>query len=199
MILGIFIEPNYLLKKYIINWKKKFGKLNHKFKYVKHPPHLTILTINLENRKYEIQKIINNIKILKLEKFIIQASSKKIFFNDIITGGDTIVIDVKKNKNLLNMQKNIADKLIFLNKPSHKEKYFSNIHNLNYKKYGYPYIGKIWSPHFTICSLNKNFKNKELVNDFMNEKILFNFKLNKISIWEIKKDDHKKIKDIYFK
>ena len=191
MILGIFIEPNNLLKKYIINWKNKFRKLNHKLKYVKHPPHLTILTINLENRKYEIQRIINNIKILKLEKFIIQASSKKIFFNDIITGGDTIVIDVKKNKNLLNMQKNIADELIFLNKPSYKEKYFSNIHNLNYKKYGYPYIGKIWSPHFTICSLNKNFKNKEIVNEFMNEKILFNFKLNKISVWEIKKDDHK--------
>ena len=67
------------IEKYIINWKNKFRKLNHKLKYVKHPPHLTILTINLENRKYEIQRIINNIKILKLEKFIIQASSKKYF------------------------------------------------------------------------------------------------------------------------
>lgn len=199
MILGIFIEPNQLLKRYIIKWKNKFNKINSKLKYLNHPPHLTLITINIGNRKYDIEKIIYSIKILKLEKFVIEAFSKKIFYDDFNTGGDTIVIDVKKSKNLLNLQKKIAKNLMYLNKSSIKKKYFNNIHNINYKKYGYPYIGKLWSPHYTICSLNKKFKKKEMVKEFVNENIFFNFKVNKISIWEINKDDHKKITSINLK
>ena len=47
--LGIFIEPEGKLKKFIIRWKYKIRKNYTNTNYVNHPTHSTIYTANLKN------------------------------------------------------------------------------------------------------------------------------------------------------
>ena len=69
--------------------------------------------------------------------------------------------------------------------------------NKNSLNYGFPFVGKIWIPHLTVSSISlSSDKNKmsKLIEDFLSQKI-HNKKINvnKISIWKINGDKHKKI------
>ena len=66
------------------------------------------------------------------------------------------------------------------------------------KKYGSPFIGSHWLPHFTISSL-KTTKKHFIIKKFLNNKNKFKFAINKITLWEIHKEDHNLIKTAYLK
>ena len=73
---------------------------------------------------------------------------------------------------------------------NHKNKRF----NINYKKYGFPFIGNDWIPHVTIASIKKQSKKNILMNRFLKEKIKNKtLPVEFISIWKITGDNHKKI------
>ena len=72
--------------------------------------------------------------------------------------------------------------------------------NIQYVKYGYPFIGNNWLPHMTILSVSKQHQNNKIIKKFLNQKkINFIQKVNKVSIWSIDNERHTKIKDIITK
>ena len=193
--LAIFIEPKFSLKKFIINWKSKLKKYP-KSKFIYHPPHSTIFIADFKNLK-EVEKemfeISNN-----FEPFKIIVDKTDIFLNDSLTNKDTIFLNIKKNKKLIDLQKKIANKLksnVKINKNlKFKNKNFQNSH----LKYGFPFVGSHWKPHFTVGSI-KNFKKKKEFKLFIEQKINFKNIINRLSLWEVKKNNHKKIKKFRLK
>jgi 2'-5' RNA ligase len=195
--IGIFIEPNGKLKKYINNWKKKINKNFIKTKLTSHPPHSTIYYANLTNNK----NIINNLKriLKKIDSFKIIINKTDIFYDDKLAGGDTLYLSIKKNTKLFHIQKKIADELKFHIKTSSYKNKNINLKNKvlmkSQKKYGYPFVGDHWMPHFTISSI-KNKRNSPEFKQFIDEKIRFINKINSISVWKISGNRHVLIKKL---
>ena len=64
----------------------------------------------------------------------------------------------------------------------------------NYKKYGYPFINSNWKPHFTIASISLKKNQNDFIKKFKKIKLTKRkIYLNKIYLYEIKKDQHKLI------
>ena len=192
--IGIFLEPNKQLKKIIIKWKKNLKKKNIKGKFINHPPHSTIFIANIRNKKklfLVLEKTIADFK-----KFKITINKTSVFKSDLFTGGDTIYLNIKKNKKLLLLQKKIANKLrTLVNEKSKNMKFKNKLLDNSQKKYGFPFVGNHWKPHFTVASV-KNFIEMNDYKIFRKLKINLKNEINKIVIWRIIGNNHIKLKEI---
>ena len=197
--IGIFIEPSGILKKNIKIYKNKIKKNLINSTYSNHPPHSTIYFSSLrydakleKKLKYEINRI---------NSFKIKINKVNVFKKDISTGKNTYFFSIIKNKYLNKLQKNIVSiTKPNLNKSFLKRKINYNNKNFdyNFKKYGYPFIGKYWKPHFTIASCELERKEMDL-KKFLPKKNKYVMLVKYISIWKIHKDKHSLIKKIKLK
>jgi 2'-5' RNA ligase len=200
MKIAILIELDKNTKKEIINWKKKFKNSFRKIKYIDDTPHLTLIVSQVRKDKKKIEELNNFIK-KQINKFDIIFQNSNAFYNDKLTGGDTFFVNVKKSKELKQTQLKIVNfistnfQLINLTKISNLNKK----ENLNYKKYGFPYVCENWIPHVSIgCILDKKKNNNELINNFLHYKFYQKIKVNCISINMVLKSKLKLIKKIKF-
>lgn len=197
--IGIFIEPNYEIYKFINKWKLRIKKRKIKTKFINHPPHSTIYLANLRDHK----KIFLSVKMVaqNFKNFSITLNKTGVFVNDKLTGADTIYLNIKKNKNLFLLQKELAKKLKFFIKGDIKKKmkveFIDKRLNNSQKKFGFPFVGSHWVPHFTIGSIKDYVKTSEY-KEFKNLKINFQNKIDKVSIWKISGEKHFKLKEFKF-
>jgi 2'-5' RNA ligase len=191
--IGIFIEPNKELKAYINKWKKKINKKFIKSKLTSHPPHSTIYYANLIKDKNILKVLEATLK--TVNSFKISVNKTLIFYDDALTGGDTMCLLVNKNDKLFQIQKKIAENLkFFIKKNSNSNLKFTNkALSTSVKKYGYPFVGKHWLPHFTISSII-NKRNTSEFKQFVEEKVKFTNNINYISAWKITGNKHILIK-----
>ena len=196
MKIGIFIEPPKNKFNYLSKWKKIIKKKLGNQKYLSHPIHATIAVFDINKKINEdFYKSLKN-KMSLYNKFRINITKPSIFYNDIISGGDTLFFGIRKNRKLISFQKKILVHFKKINKEIKKDNFFKNKkYQLNYEKFGFPFVGKDWIPHFTIASVkttlsikNEIYKNFLLEKDFKKE-----LDVKYFSIWEIDKDRHKKI------
>lgn len=202
MKIGIFIEPPKKKFAYLSKWKKTIKKKFGNQKYLSHPLHITVAVFDIKKKIKKDFYLTLKKEMSLYNKFKIHVTKTSIFYNDPLTDGDTLFFNIKKNKKIIVFQRKILnhfnkiDKNIFRNIVFKNKKYQSN-----YEKFGFPFVGKDWIPHFTIASINSKLKNiKEIYKDFLLEKN-FNKQLEvkNFSIWEINKDKHKKILKIKLK
>ena len=195
MKIAIFIEPNYKLNNNILYWKKKIKEKIGNQIYLKHPPHMTLFTLNT---KRLTDKSILSIKKLVKEHTSFELFIKKpsIFFNDPLTKGQTLHYSLKANGKLKILQKKLLNlcKNLIINRL--KKNKLKGLMKANFTKYGYPFYGNSWNPHFSIASINQN-KNSEIVKNFLKKNIDIKFTVKKISLWYIKGDKHKKLKSFH--
>ena len=107
--LAIFIEPEGKLKSFIRKWKFKIKKKKIKTEYINHPPHSTIYVSNFINEKKVIESVRNITT--KFNSFEIQINKTDFFFNDGFTNKDTFFLNIKKNKKIYKLQRNLANNL----------------------------------------------------------------------------------------
>ncbi len=191
--LGIFLEPEGKLKNFITKWKIRIKKKNFKTEYINHPPHSTIYVSNFINKKKVIEKIKNITD--KFSSFKIQIDKTDLFLNDKFTRKDTIYLNIKKNKKIFKLQKHLANNLKSLVKKDKSKisKFFNKKMKKSMIKYGFPFVGSHWKPHFTIGSI-KNFKKHFDYQSFKKTKIFYEQDVKTISLWKIQKNSHKRIK-----
>ena len=159
--IGVFIEPEKSLKKFIIKWKNII-KLDFKNqKYVDHPPHLSLYVGCLKLNDALIGEISK--KIQNFGEIELKINKSDFFFNDVYTKKDTIFLKVRKNKKLALLQLQISNicKKHLIYKRKKKIKFSDDVLNRSYLKYGFPFVGSHWIPHFTIASIN-NLKKKKI-------------------------------------
>lgn len=196
--LAIFLEPKGSLRNFIVRWKSKIMRKNLETEYIKHPPHCTIYVSNLINQQKVIKEIFNVTN--EFKSFTVKINKTGIFLNDKFTGKDTIYLNIKKNKNIYVLQKKLANRLkgFSKNKNFKQHKFFNKQMKKNFVKYGFPFVGSHWKPHFTIGSIKK-FKNDIDYLIFKKKKVSFELEVKSLSLWKISKKKHKKLKDFYLK
>lgn len=202
MKIGIFIEPQKNKSKLLYNWKKIIKKNFGKQKYLTHPLHTTVAVFKLKS-KINDNFYLSLKKEMKLfAKFKISITKPNIFYNDVLTGGDTLFFGIKKNSKLILFQKEILKHFRQIDHKIIRDDFFKNKKfQSNYKNFGFPFIGHDWIPHFTIASVKTSSKEKnQLFKNFLKEKNFnINMEVKYFSVWEIKKDKHKKIFQIRLK
>ena len=191
--IGIFIEPNKKLKTYINKWKKKINEKFIRSKLTSHPPHSTIYYADLVNDK-DVLKVLETIS-KSISSFKISINKTLVFYDDKLTGGDTMCLRINKENKLFQIQKKIAKNLkFFIKKNSNKNSKLTNKALVKSMKiYGYPFVGSHWLPHFTIGSI-KNKRNSSEFKKFIEEKVKFKNNINYISAWQISGNRHILIK-----
>jgi 2'-5' RNA ligase len=198
--IGIFIEPQKELKHYIEKWKENVQQSFNHSKLTSHPSHSTIYYSDISFNKDTLKELSEILK--KIKPFKIIANKNDVFSDDKLAGGDTIYIAIRKNRKLHKLQEQIAEKLkLFLNKKKLTKKNVilkNKILLKSFKKYGYPFVGNHWKPHFTISSV-KNGNNSDTFKNFIKEKIKFENRVEYISVWRISGNQHNLIKKIRLK
>tara|TARA_Y100001980_G_C14550444_1_gene332969 strand:+ start:722 stop:1321 length:600 start_codon:yes stop_codon:yes gene_type:complete len=187
--LGVFILPDEKLNAKIIQWKNLVVRELNDQPYTNHPPHLTIIYSEIEDK----EATINEIKeyLCSLKSFYLTVNKNNVFWDDLSTSGHTITYNIKKNVYLNNIQLKLSlifskyKKHIIIPKSfrSHKHLYDS------YVNYGFPFVGRHWIPHFTISSLRVE-KNNMIIKKFLLDKLDISIKVNKISVWDINGSQH---------
>ena len=186
--LGIFLLPDTKLKKLINNNKIQIIRIFGNQKYVSHLPHCTICVLDVSEKIMKVKKLKRAINIKPKKKLLVKKPD--VFYNDPITGGDTIFYKINKIKCLSRLQ-------IFLLKAFHpflikrKKKFKNLLMRRNFKTYGYPFVNKNWKPHFSIASIGKSKFKKKFILDFLkNRKRLPIQKLEKVYFFKINEDKH---------
>jgi 2'-5' RNA ligase len=194
--LGVLYIPEEDLINDVNSLKKFFKEKTDKSMYLNHLVHSTIYVLNIEPNR--LNYLIEEFESLKkvLSPLNAEITNWRVFENDILTNLNTLCLEIEKNKDLKVLQEKVVKSLF---------KFHSKKMNNNFKggfkdsndKYGYPFIGNHWTPHFTIGSLeihvNKISKYSEGLFNFPKE-----FKINNLCLFEIKEDSHLLIKKIEF-
>ena len=189
--IAAFIEFDKKITRKILNQKKIVKKKFGNQIYLNHPVHLTLFTLNVKNID-KLKKIyINELKI-KSKPFTINVTKPGIFYNDPLTGGHTIFYHIKKNDKINKIQlrhlRKINKNLNILKKNMNLFK--NNILKNNYKKYGFPFAGKIWMPHITIASIKNITNNNNYIKYFLSTKTNLKCLVSEIKFYKIVKDRH---------
>ena len=161
MKIGIFVEPPKNRSNFLYHWKRLIKKNFGNQKYLTHPLHTTIAVFKLKKRiKNDFYLSLKN-EMKLFTKFKISITKSNIFYNDELTGGDTLFFSIKKDPKLIRFQKKILKHFNQIDQNICRDDFFKNKNfQSNYKKFGFPFVGQDWIPHFTIASVKSSFKKK---------------------------------------
>lgn len=198
MSLAVFIIPDSSISQKIIKWKNIVIESKVDQTYAAHPPHLTLININVNRYRKAIRAIEQLVD--TVSSFDITIDRKDIFYDDIFTGGHTSFYGIRKNSNLNALQLSLANVLkVYKNEDKPPEKIIKDRRLYDsYLKYGFPFIGEHWIPHFSIASL-KIEKSDIFFQKFLSNQNIYKIYIKQISVWHVSEDIHTLIKNIDLK
>ncbi len=176
------IKPNKEITNLVNFWKKKIKNYHKNTVYLLDIPHLTLFTAEVKN----IKSVIDRVKLIirNLDPITLQLNNTFCFKNDLLTGGNTIMFKILKNSKLFDMQYKIANSVKNYVIDKKKIKNFKGENLKSFRKYGFPYIGKHWIPHITICSIiGKN--DNRIIKKFLKIKINKRFMFSEVFIYKV--------------
>jgi hypothetical protein len=183
----VFFKPKNNILNTIIKYKNVNKHLEEIENYFNHPPHLTFY---LFQSAINEEKIISKFKNLRFKKLSIDFDGWKIFENDQNSNKDTVVLSFKTNEEIKKLQMSIVNSLnsFRTSKISYNNKW-GGLYKESYLKWGYPFIGSHWIPHFTIGSFSQ--KNKFYLNELISKKNHFsNVLIEELFLCRVNKNEH---------
>ena len=194
--LGVFYSPENDLRNNIEFIKTYFGSKSKINKYLDHLVHSSLYVFNTE--LIEINEIIKEFENLKITLIPITSKITKwiVFGDDILTGLNTLCLEVELTNELKNLQYNIVNTLFKFHSNEFQNSFEGDL-KISNDKYGYPFVGEHWIPHFTIGSME--IETKKILE---HSDGLFQFPkdivINNLSLYKIEGDSHSLIKKIRF-
>jgi len=186
---GIFWIPNEELNQFVESWKNRFRKVEPDAVFLKHPVHSTIFLFNAHEQ--DQSQIISRIKNIKIDFLV---DSWKIFYNDLVTGGDTLSVGLIPNSLAFQFQKDLSESLLdFIKTPLFYNNTWEGQYKESYDRYGFPFVGSHWVPHLTIASFKK--EGKKLIDEIKTTPINLNIKESggSLALFKILGDSHQLI------
>lgn len=186
---GIFWIPNEELNQYVESWKNRFRKIEPDAFFLNHPVHSTIFLFNANEQ--DQSQIISRIKNVKIDFLV---DSWKIFYNDLVTGGDTLSVGLIPNSLAFQFQQDLSESLLdFIKTPLFYNNTWEGKYKESYDRYGFPFVGSHWIPHLTIASVKK--EGKKLIDEIKTTPINLNLKESggSLALFKILGDSHQLI------
>jgi broad specificity phosphatase PhoE len=186
---GIFWIPNEELNQFVESWKNRFRKVEPDAFFLNHPVHSTIFLFNAHEQ--DQSQIISRIKNVKID-FLVDAW--KIFYNDLVTGGDTLSVGLIPNAVAFQFQQDLSVSLLdFIKTPLFYNYTWEGKYKESYDRYGFPFVGNHWIPHLTIASVKK--EGKKLIDEIKTTPINSNLKEcgGSLALFKILGDSHQLI------
>ena len=186
---GIFWIPNKELNQYVELWKNRFRKIEPDAFFLNHPVHSTIFLFNAQEQ--DQSQIISRIKNIKIT-FVVD--SWKIFYNDLVTRGDTLSVGLVPNDLAFEFQQDLSESLLdFIKTPLFYDNIWEGKYKESYDRYGFPFVGSHWIPHLTIASVKK--EGKKLIDEIKTTTINLNLKESggSLALFKILGDSHQLI------
>ena len=186
---GIFWIPNEELNQYVESWKNRFRKIEPDAFFLNHPVHSTIFLFNAHEQ--DQSQIISRIKNVKIDFLV---DSWKIFYNDLVTGGDTLSVGLIPNSLAFQFQQDLSVSLLdFIKIPLFYNNIWEGKYKESYDRYGFPFVGSHWIPHLTIASV-KN-EGKKLIDEIKTTPVNLNLKESggSLALFKILGDSHQLI------
>ena len=194
--LGVFFQPEDDLINDIESLKMFFMGKSDKNKYLDHIVHSTIYVLEVD--VYKLNDLISEFESLRSILYPISSKINKwrIFEDDILTGLNTLCLEIKLTKDLKLLQNTVVRALCKFHSKK-MENNFKGEQKHSNNKYGYPFVGNHWIPHITVGSLNIN---PQKILDYSDGLFSFsrNIKINNLCLYRIEKDSHELIKKIEF-
>ena len=194
--LAVFYCVDGVLRTNVESIKSFFNGVSEQNKYLNHLAHSTLYVFETEP-----EKINDVIEIFEsLQKVILPVSSHitkwRVFERDILTGLNTLCLEIELTKGLKLLQKNVVQYLCKFYSRKMKNSFDGEFKSSN-DKYGYPFVGDHWIPHITIGSLDISEKK---ITDFSKGMINFpiEIEINNLGLYQINTDSHTLIKRIEF-
>ena len=190
--IAAFIKFNKKIEKKVLTQKKSVSKIFGNQVYLDHPVHLTLFTLYIKKIS-DLKYVYKNLKTKKKNNPIkIKITSTGVFLNDPLTKGHTLFFNLRKNTFLNTIQINhlkIINKKIKVIKKGIK--IFKNPKfKKNYRKFGFPFAGKIWVPHITVASIRKIKSDHLFIKNFLKIKVDLKDLIKSIEFYKISKNKH---------
>ena len=197
MSLAIFLLPTGDFRDEIIRWKERVEHQISGQPYTLHPPHMTVLNMEVENEKDGVAIVSAFANFNKSIQILINRND--VFWNDTSTGGHTLFFGIEKNDDLFILQKLLAKALQKVKRDAPPPDYLLGNKQFleSFDKYGFPFVGNHWIPHFSISSVKAE-KEHPIIVDFLSTTKKYHFIASQISIWRVDKDEHTLLEEINF-
>lgn len=190
---GVLWQPGKNVTHFIEYWKSCIRLVEPDAIYLEHPVHSTLFLLmanmNEENKLMEsIREICD-----RYTPFYIKFSGWHVFYNDAATGGDTLVLKIKPDQFLLEIQNIIVTKLSI---HRHGDIYYGTNWQGEYlqsmKLWGFPFVGSHWVPHISIASVRNG--GKTIINSaIVSKNIPCADLFDSLSLYKIAGEEHIRI------
>lgn len=193
---AIFIEPQGSLRASLIERKKMLELAMPGQAYTSHPPHSTLLFGEYGPPEIWTEKL--RAAVEPLPAFRLSTDAWQQFPNDLqAAGGHTVAYRVKLSPELLRLQLTIAEAVAPFRKnlsvphPLADREPFAT--SLN--RFGFPFVGPHWIPHFTIGSPRVP-ANDPLLSTLMAGSAVHETPVGTIAIWRVTADHHERLTEL---
>ena len=187
---AVFIEPEGELRNNILKWKKMVEAKFPNQSYCSHPPHSTLIYVNIKQEEMALVAVGKALVGLPaLNNKIVEAG---VFWNDSATGGGhTLYWKIQSNQILFDLQRQVAESLHPFISNNLEPKFVKKLPLLknSFDRYGFPFIGNHWIPHMTIASLQTR-RDHPLIEEFLKQTGKYGMDVNEVSCWRVENDQH---------
>ena len=187
---AVFLEPQEELSLAIQAWKKRIDLYLPDQPYCSHPPHCTLINVEVSDEQVACLKIKKIFE--ETDSFKVEVDQVGIFWEDMATGGGhTLHLKIKPEPEIFSLQLKIAEILRPLVPLNQISDYIYNDSMLkeSYKSYGFPFVGMHWVPHFSIASLITD-RIHPIITEFLEWKPSYTMMGFDASCWRIDGDQH---------
>lgn len=193
---AIFIEPSGPLRTSLMERKATLEQAMPGQPYTRHPPHSTLLFGDYGSPEVWIENL--RAAVQSLPAFVLATDAWQEFPNDLqADGGHTVAYRVKLSSDLLRLQRTSADvvapfrKLPPIPHPlADREPFASSL-----LRFGFPFVGAHWIPHFTIGSPRVP-ANDPLLLSLMAGSPAHEEQIKCVSVWRVMADRHERLTEL---
>lgn len=193
---AIFVEPTGALRSRINEMKDRVRAILPGSPYCDHPAHSTIVVAPLKDPAVGTSHLPER---LAIAPFILHVGEPLVFYDDAFTAGHTLAWRVQSDSALLTLQRTVAQLLApLVNQqalpplppPIAREPFLSS-----YQRFGFPFVGDHWIPHFTIASLQAP-RTHPMIKTFLDRSESFELPVQEVSLWLVNGETHTKLRTI---
>ena len=155
----ISLKPDMELAGRILSLKSRARAAVGDQQYLADSPHLTLYLADFPDTTAVIENLRLVIEAVSSYNHGVDITDWLLFKNDPVTGKHTIALDIGSDgvSSLRKIQKKIVLSLNGVRSPTIPERYrtlesLGSPEKHNLERYGFPFVGDVWKPHFTVAS-----------------------------------------------